>query len=147
METENKLPWYVREESDNTVKLIGGLILFAAGMVGLFFAEMIAGDFKQPVYLKEGIIHAIFSFIAGWIAGSQKKGEHPERDEVKPMSEKTKDLTDEDYIKIGKGLIDIIREAFGITHWSEIPEVLAEIIERMCTWRRKNSHPWLDRSI
>lgn len=73
-EKAQKTPWYVREESDNTVRLIGGLIIFALAMIGLFLMEYLSGNVKSPIYLKEGIVHAIFGYITGWIsAGGLKK--------------------------------------------------------------------------
>ena len=69
-----KIPWYVREEADSTLRLIGGLIIFAIAMIGLFLMELFRGSTENPIYLKEGIIHAIFGYITGWIsAGGLKK--------------------------------------------------------------------------
>lgn len=73
MDSPQKIPWYVREESDNTVRLLGGLIIFALAMIGIFIMEFLVGDVTTPVYLKEGIIHAIFGYITGWISGGGLK--------------------------------------------------------------------------
>ena len=69
---EKKVPWYVMEEADNTVRLIGGLVIFIVAMIGLFIMESM-NDSKTPVFLKEGIIHAIFGYVTGWISASGKK--------------------------------------------------------------------------
>lgn len=70
---EQKIPWYVREEADSTTRLIGGLIIFALAMIGLFIMEYIRGSKDTAVFLKEGIIHAIFGYITGWISASSLK--------------------------------------------------------------------------
>ena len=70
---EKKVPWYVMEEADNTVRLLGGLIIFLVGMIGLFVVEAMVGSITNPIYLKEGIIHAIFGYITGWISASGRK--------------------------------------------------------------------------
>ena len=68
-----KVPWYVREEADSTLRLLGGLIIFAIAMVGLFLMEWFRGPKEAPIYLKEGIVHAIFGYITGWISGGGLK--------------------------------------------------------------------------
>ena len=65
-----KIPWYVHEEADRTTRLLGGLIIFAIAMVGLFLMEWLRGPKEAPIYLKEGIVHAIFGYITGWISGN-----------------------------------------------------------------------------
>jgi len=70
---EIKVPCYVRDEADSTLRLIGGLIIFALAMVGLFVMEYMRGSKETAVFLKEGIIHAIFGYITGWISASSLK--------------------------------------------------------------------------
>ena len=67
---EKKVPWFVMEEADNIVKLVGGLIIFLVAMIGLFIMESINSS-TTPVFLKEGIVHAIFGYITGWVSASK----------------------------------------------------------------------------
>lgn len=64
-----KIPWFVRDEADNTIRLIGGLIIFALGMVGVFFLER-AGVAGNKKYVTPELLHSLFAFIAGWISGA-----------------------------------------------------------------------------
>ena len=68
---EKKVPWFVMEEADNIVKLVGGLFIFLVAMIGLFIMEALKGTPTTSVFLKEGIIHAIFGYITGWISASK----------------------------------------------------------------------------
>lgn len=68
-----KVPWWVREEADSTTRLIGGLIIFGLIIIGLFVMELIVGDPKSPVYLKEAVVLTMLAYVAGWISGASGK--------------------------------------------------------------------------
>lgn len=72
--TPQKVPWFVRDEADNTIRLVGGLLVFALGMVGVFFLEMSSIEEKPGTesrkYLTPALLHSLFAFIAGWIGGA-----------------------------------------------------------------------------
>ena len=72
-QTTDKVPWYAHEAVDDTWRLFGGLFVFTLAMVGIFIAEMSVGNIANPIYLKEGIVHAIFGYITGWISGGGRK--------------------------------------------------------------------------
>lgn len=65
---ENGMPWFVREDTDRTLRLIGGLIAFLAVMFCTFYLEMRAPADKK--YLTPELLHSIFTFVAGWVAGA-----------------------------------------------------------------------------
>ena len=65
--------WLVSDDADNTRKLIGGLIIFGLTIVGLFVLEIVAGNPKAPIYLKEATVLTTLAYIAGWISGSSGK--------------------------------------------------------------------------
>ena len=69
----NKLPWFVHDAADNTIRLVGGLFIFLVALVGVFVLELKrnnAEGVEKAVYLTAELLHMIFAFIAGWIGGS-----------------------------------------------------------------------------
>lgn len=76
VEQTQKVPWFVRDEADNTIRLVGGLIVFLLGMVGVFFLERASvGDESGEgrKYVTPELLHSLFAFIAGWVSGAAGK--------------------------------------------------------------------------
>ena len=63
----------ISDDADNTRKLVGGLIIFGLIVVGLVVLEIVAGNPKEPVYLKEATVLTTLAYVAGWISGSSGK--------------------------------------------------------------------------
>lgn len=69
---EKKTPWFVQDEADNTIRLVGAMVIFALGMVGVFLLEKSGvndvGEGRK--YVTPELLHSLFAFIAGWVSGT-----------------------------------------------------------------------------
>ena len=71
---QQKVPWYVRDEADRTLRLLGGLIIFTIALIGVFYLEASHGG-NTKKYLTPELIHSIFIAIGGWVVATSMSGQ------------------------------------------------------------------------